>query len=119
VVPWNYPSCTNPCLGAPGNVWVVSQDDASIRILKGSDLSHVGIIPLPMGSRPYGIAFDPNNASPYAYVTYEGTGKLAKVDTQAAIDLYGYPTGTAVVATLDVGGPNSRPRGIAIMKPNS
>jgi fibronectin type 3 domain-containing protein len=103
----------------PGTLWVVSQDDPFIRILNSADLSHVGIIPLPAGSRPFGIAFNPDTANPAAYVTLEGTGKIIKINPAVTLSTLGYPTGTAITATLDMGGANWRPHGIAVMKPNS
>jgi hypothetical protein len=92
-----------------GDIWVVSQDDPTIRILNGATGAHIGILSLPNGSRPYGIAFDP--AGTFAYVTLEGSGKLAKINPNVALNSFGYPTADPIVALLDVG---SRPRGLAV-----
>ena len=65
---------------ADKRIWVVSQQHPSISILAPTTpfaLEHV--VPLPHGSLPYGIAMSPDGGS--AYVTFQGSGGVAKFDT--------------------------------------
>lgn len=82
-----------------GSIWVVNQDDASITILDHPDGQHLHTISLPPASRPYEIAFSPDESA--AYVTLQATGRLVKLN----------PTTRTVVATIDVG---PTPRGLAV-----
>src|SRR5690606_36408854 len=56
-------------LDADGNLWVVCQDDATVRVISSRDGTPIATLALPFGSRPYGIAFTPDLKS--AYVTLE------------------------------------------------
>jgi DNA-binding beta-propeller fold protein YncE len=69
-------------------VWIVSQDDPSIKVLNGVDGAYIGVVVLPPASRPYGIAFNP--AGTFAFVTLQGTGKLIKITGAFAKNSYGY-----------------------------
>jgi YVTN family beta-propeller protein len=84
---------------AGGAIWVACQDDATIRLIDAASGAGRGVVFLPPGSRPYGVAFDPAGAA--AYVTLEGTGRLLRVD----------PATRTVTGALDVG---PRPRGLAV-----
>lgn len=82
-----------------GTVWVTNQKSASVSVLDGSNGEFVATLPLPRGSKPYGVAFSPDGSA--AYVTLEGTGQLVAFD----------PIGRTVTGTLHV---TDTPRGIAI-----
>jgi len=73
-----------------GRVWVTNAKSASITII-ASDYSVTSTVPLPRGSRPYGIVFDPAGAA--AYVALEGTGRILMLD----------PVSAAVLEWIDVG----------------
>ena len=82
-----------------GTVWVVNQDDATISVLNGSDGSLIETILLPYASRPFGLAFSPDNLA--AYVSLEATGTLLLLN----------PVTREIANELPVG---PKPRGIAI-----
>ncbi len=100
---WEVPTGRNPrtlaLTASNGDLWVVNQDDANIKILNGGTGATVATIALPANSRPHGIAIDPAGAN--AYVSLEATGQLVKLSVSSR----------AIVGTLNVG---PRPRGIAI-----
>lgn len=64
-------------LAPDGRVWVTNAGSATISILDGATYAVVSTLPLPRGSRPFGIAFDP--AGTAAYVVLEGAGQLLKL----------------------------------------
>ncbi len=69
---WERPVGDHPrtlALGPNSEVWVVCQDDATIRVLRASDGEPLRTIDLPRGSRPFGLAFRPDGSA--AYVTLE------------------------------------------------
>ncbi|MDB5104163.1 MAG: hypothetical protein JWP91_1852 [Fibrobacteres bacterium] len=61
-----------------GSIWVANRGSATLSILSGLDGHVLATIALAYGSRPHGIAFNP--AGTAAYVTLEGSGKIAKLD---------------------------------------
>lgn len=78
-------------LAPDGSVWVTNAASATISILHGSTYALISTLPLPRGSRPFGIAFDPNGAA--AYVALEGSGRVLKLS----------PTTGAQLGSLDAG----------------
>jgi mono/diheme cytochrome c family protein len=60
-----------------GRVWVVNTESASISILNAGTFGVVQTLPLARGSRPFGLAFDPNGTA--AYVALEASGQLLKL----------------------------------------
>ena len=93
-------------------VWIVSQDEPSIKVMNGVDGTFLGIIVLPDASRPYGIAFAPTGS--HAYVTLQGSGKLIKIDAAFAManqNQQKYSTPDPTVGTIVLGG---QPRGVAV-----
>ena len=81
-----------------GKVWVTCQDDSRVVIVDQKSSRHK-TIPLPYGSRPFGIALSPDHS--FALVTAEGTGAVYKIDT----------TSLKVTGTTAIGG---KLRGITI-----
>lgn len=81
-----------------GKVWVTCQDDGVVCVVDSASES-IQTIPLPYGSRPFGIALSPDNA--FALVTGEGSGKVYKIDG----------TSMTVTGTVSIGG---KLRGVAI-----
>ncbi|MBE2283655.1 MAG: DUF1929 domain-containing protein [Prosthecobacter sp.] len=65
-------------LAPDGRVWVTNAESATISILNGSTYAVASTLALPRGSRPFGIAFDPNGTA--AYVALEGSGQLLKLN---------------------------------------
>lgn len=100
---WEVAVGRNPrtlALTAPnGDLWVVNQDDATIKVLNGGTGAAVATIALPPASRPYGIAFNPAGTS--AFVTLEALGQVVKIAISTR----------SLVGTLSVG---PRPRGVAV-----
>ncbi|RMG18187.1 MAG: PKD domain-containing protein, partial [Planctomycetota bacterium] len=82
-----------------GLLWVVCQDDASVRVLDPASGRELARIALPTASAPYGLAFSP--AGDAALVTLEATGALLVLD----------PRSRQALRTISVG---PRPRGIAV-----
>jgi cytochrome c peroxidase/streptogramin lyase len=82
-----------------GTLWVVSQGDATVRILHGTTGALLATLPLPLGSAPYGIAISPDGMA--AYVTLRASGQLVQFD----------PATRQQVATLAIG---AEPKGIAV-----
>lgn len=78
-------------VGLDGRVWVSNVESGSISIISGSTLAVTQTLTLPRGSRPFGIAFDPDGTD--AWVVCEGTGRLLRFN----------PTTAAQVASMDVG----------------
>lgn len=77
-------------LDATGRAWVANADSASITVLQ-PDFAIAQTIPLPRGSRPYGIVFDPAGAN--AFVALENGGKVLKLN----------PANGVVTGELNVG----------------
>ncbi len=82
-----------------GSIWVVNQGDDTISVLDANTGASLGTIPLPPGSRPYGIVFHPDRHS--AFVSLYATGRIARLDVQAR----------SLAAQVDVG---PTPRGLAL-----
>ena len=82
-----------------GTIWVVCQDDATVRVLNPITGAMLKTIALDSGSEPYGIAMSPDGNS--AYVSMRAAGKVARLD----------PVTGTLVGTIDVG---PDPRGIAV-----
>ncbi len=78
-------------LAPDGRVWVTNAESATISILDGGTNAVAVTLPLPRGSRPFGIAFDPNGTA--AYVALEGGGRLLKL----------HPTTGAQISSLNAG----------------
>jgi YVTN family beta-propeller protein len=85
-----------------GTIWVVNQGSATISVLNASTGATTATIALPIGSRPYGIAFSPDGAN--AYVTLEAKGQLLKIN----------PSTRAISATLTLAGVAPEVRGVAV-----
>ncbi|MDB5050018.1 MAG: hypothetical protein JWO30_3089 [Fibrobacteres bacterium] len=99
---WEIPTGVSPqtLAQAPdGSIWVANRGSATISILSGTDGHALASIPLPYGSRPHGLVFNP--AGTAAYVSLEGSGKVAKID----------PIGRTVVAEATLG---PVPRAVAV-----
>ncbi len=82
-----------------GTIWVLCQDDATIRVLDPANGSTLETIPLPYASAPYGLAMSSDGSA--AYATLSATGQVAKLD----------PAARSLVGTAPVG---ADPRGIAV-----
>jgi YVTN family beta-propeller protein len=82
-----------------GTIWIVNQGDATITVLDATGRAHLATIPLPRGSEPYGIVFNPANA--VAYLSLQSIGQIAEVDA----------ANRTLRRTLDVG---PTPRALAI-----
>jgi regulation of enolase protein 1 (concanavalin A-like superfamily)/mono/diheme cytochrome c family protein len=78
-------------LAPDGRVWVTNAGSSTISILNGITYAVATTLTLPRGSRPFGIAFDPNGSA--AYVALEGSGRLLKL----------HPSTGAQIATLNAG----------------
>ena len=91
-------------LDGSGNLWVANQNDASITVLNAASGAIVETIPLPYGSAPYGISFNP--ALSKAYVTLEGSGELIELDAVSRV----------IQRSLNIG---PTPRGIAVTHDNA
>ncbi len=78
-------------LAPDGRVWVTNVESSTISILNGTTYAVAATVTLPRGSRPFGIAFDPNGTA--AYVALEGSGQLLKLN----------PSTGAQVAALNAG----------------
>ncbi|MBB5039016.1 lectin-like domain-containing protein [Prosthecobacter dejongeii] len=61
-----------------GRIWVVNTESASLSILNSSSFAVVSTVTLPPGSRPFGLAFDPNGSA--AFVALEGSGQILKLN---------------------------------------
>lgn len=82
-----------------GTIWVVNQGDATITVIDETSRSHLATIPLPRGSEPFGIVFNPRNTR--AYVSLQATGQIVELDASSR----------TVLRQLDVG---PTPRALAI-----
>ena len=63
-----------------GTMWVAVERDARIAVLDADDGHETSKIPLPRGSRPFGLAFSPDGSR--AYATLRGTGEIVELDPQ-------------------------------------
>ncbi len=63
-----------------GRAWVVNGESGSISII-GTNLVVAQTVPLPRGSRPHAIVFDPAGAN--AYVSLQDTGRVLKINPAA------------------------------------
>jgi YVTN family beta-propeller protein len=77
-------------LSASGTVWVANTESETITILR-PDYSVASTVPLPRGSKPFGVVFDPTGAN--AYVALEQGGKVLKLN----------PANGSTVASVNVG----------------
>lgn len=75
-----------------GRAWVVNSESNNISII-GTNLVVAQTIPLPRGSRPFAIVFDPAGTS--AYVSLQDSGVVVKINPAAP---------TQIVASAVVGG---------------
>jgi YVTN family beta-propeller protein len=89
------PSPRTLAVAPDGRIWVACAKGAAVSIISPSSLTVVQTLPMPRGSRPFGIAFDP--AGTAAWLTLEATGRLLKL----------HPSSGAVLSDLAVG-PNPR-----------
>lgn len=78
-----------------GRLWVACAKGGTVSIISPTTWSVVQTLPMPRGSRPFGIAFDP--AGTAAWLTLEATGRLLKLD----------PADGSLVSEIGVG-PNPR-----------
>ena len=63
-------------LGPDGDIWVVNARSATISIINSGNLAVDETLPLPRGSKPYGIIFEPNGSD--GYVTLEQLGQVIR-----------------------------------------
>jgi YVTN family beta-propeller protein len=82
-----------------GRIWVTNQGSGTVSILDPASGAVVQTLQTGLGSRPFGVVFNPLGTA--AFVTLQGSGKVLKLN----------PTTGAVQATLSAG---SSPRGLAI-----
>jgi DNA-binding beta-propeller fold protein YncE/cytochrome c peroxidase len=82
-----------------GTIWVVCEEEATVRVLDGANGAALGTIVLPYASAPFGIAMRPDGGA--AYVTLRARGELAELD----------PATRTLRGTTPVG---PEPKGIAI-----
>ncbi len=82
-----------------GRIWVANAGSGTVSILDPSTGALVQTLTLGLGSRPFGVVFNPLGTA--AFVTLQGSGKVLKLN----------PSTGAVQATLTAG---SSPRGLAI-----
>jgi len=82
-----------------GTIWVVNEGNATVSVLHATSGALLTVIPLPLGSSPYGIAMSPDGLA--TYVTLRASGEVARLN----------PTTRALNATVWVG---PQPKGIAI-----
>ncbi len=82
-------------LAPDGRVWVTNTTGATLSIISPDTFAVVQTVPLPRGSRPFGLAFSPLGTA--AFVALEDAEKLLKLD----------PVSGALLATTEVG-PNVR-----------
>lgn len=80
-----------------GAFWIVNQDSHSVTIHDAATGARTGSVPLDYASRPFGIVIQGTTA----YVSLEGTGRVARIDT----------TTREVTGRVEVG---PMPRGISV-----
>jgi DNA-binding beta-propeller fold protein YncE len=83
-----------------GRLWVASQDDATVSVLRPDNGDVQATIALPFASQPYGVAAAPDGSA--IYVTLQATREALKLDPAgnllARLPLDGKPRGIAVSA---------------------
>jgi sugar lactone lactonase YvrE/mono/diheme cytochrome c family protein len=77
-----------------GQVWVACKDAAEIDRIDPLSLAVVGTLPLPRGSQPHGLAFDPAGA--FAFVALEAAGRILKLDGASGAPLASAEVGRSV-----------------------
>ncbi|MGL4400168.1 MAG: putative Ig domain-containing protein [Luteolibacter sp.] len=75
-----------------GRIWVAGAKGAAVSIIHPATLAVVQTLPMPRGSRPFGIAFDP--AGTAAWLTLEATGRLRKLHPGTGALLAETPVGS-------------------------
>ncbi|MES2736030.1 MAG: putative Ig domain-containing protein [Verrucomicrobiota bacterium] len=65
-----------------GRAWVVNAESATLSILNSSTFAIASTVNLPRGSRPFGLAFDPNGSA--AFLALENSGQVLKLNPQTA-----------------------------------
>lgn len=78
-------------LAPNGRVWVANVESATLSLIDASTLAVAQTVTLPRGSRPYGIAVDPDGSD--VWVACEGTGQLLRFN----------PANAAQHASVNVG----------------
>lgn len=66
-------------LGSNNTLWVANSKSASLSVLDRTSGAVLQTYPLPPGSVPQGVVVHPTQ--PRAYVSWEGTGEVAEIDT--------------------------------------
>lgn len=82
-----------------GRAWVVNSESGSLSII-GTNLSVVQTVPLPRGSRPYAIVFDPAGSA--AYVSLQDSGLVLKLNPAAPAQVLGTAAAGLSVRHLSV-----------------
>ena len=88
------PVCADPrtlAVAGSGQIWVACKDAAAVDRIDPLSLAVVGTVPLPWGSQPHGLVFDPTGAS--AFVALEASGRILKLNGGSG----------AVLASAEVG----------------
>lgn len=67
-------------IGPGDTLWVVNKDSATLSILNRANGMVTRTLALRAGSAPHGIVIDPS--APFAYVSFEGSGTVAKISTE-------------------------------------
>ncbi len=80
-------------LAPDGRLWVTNADSGTLSIINTGTRTVVATVPLAIGTRPFGIAFDPAGSA--AWVALETTGRVLKLN----------PSTGAQLASIDAGGP--------------
>lgn len=83
------PRCV--AIAPDGRLWITNAVSATLSIVDPASLAVVNTLALPSGSRPFGLAFNPDGSA--AYVSLEDKGQLLKLD----------PLNGSVLATLETG----------------
>ncbi|MBL9144325.1 MAG: putative Ig domain-containing protein [Verrucomicrobiaceae bacterium] len=71
--------------GPDGRVWVTNMESGTVSIISGSTLAVVQTIGLARGSRPFGIAFDPDGTD--GWIACEGTGQLLRMNPTTGVQV--------------------------------
>jgi DNA-binding beta-propeller fold protein YncE len=91
------PVCADPrtlAVAGSGQIWVACKDAAVIDRIDPLSLAVVGTLPLPRGSQPHGLAFDPAGA--FAFVALEAAGRVLKLDGASGAQLTSAEVGLSV-----------------------
>ncbi|WP_159025764.1 PKD domain-containing protein [Aquimarina sp. Aq78] len=88
----------NVAVDSDGNSWITCRDSDEIYVLKANGTIHAKI-PLPKGSRPFGIVFTPDQSR--CFVSTYGSGKILEIS----------PVTQQITATLTIG---QTPRALAV-----